>query len=111
MVELASKGDAFIGRNEVGQRLVFLWLAALLVNPLEGPLSLLVQNLVELHDLPHLGIQKSVSYNLFFLLELFGEALALKGHVIEVETQRAKASVGQALLKLLQLLDEGSSDL
>jgi len=89
MIESRHKGNLLLGWDQIGQRLVFLGLASLSVDPLQSPFALLVERVGELDDLAHLGIQEGVSDDFLLLLELLGEPFALEGHVVEVETQRS----------------------
>ena len=58
--------------------------------------------------LTHLSIQKCISNYHLFLLDLFLEALAFEGKIVEIEREGSQTSVTQPLLELLQLLNESS---
>ena len=57
----------------------------LLINPLKSLLSILVLHLTVLNDLAHLCVKESISYDHFFLLEVFLESFALERQVVKIE--------------------------
>ena len=65
-----------------------------------------------LHNLSHLRVQKCVSYDHLFFLQVLLESFAsLERQIVKIEREGAQSPITQSLLKLLQLLDESTTDL
>ncbi len=63
------------------------------INPFQSSVPLLSIVLLVLNNLSHLGVEEGVPDHDLFLLEVFLEALALEGKIIEVEREWAQASI------------------
>ena len=83
----------------------------LLVDPFKGSLSIFLAHLTVLNDLTHLSIQKCVSDDHFFVLQVLLGALIFEGKIVKVKRKWSKSSVAKPLFILLQLLNECASDL
>ena len=87
------------------------FVVVLVVCPLKSRLPFVLAHVVVLDYLAHLSIQKCVSDDHFFILELLRKVLTLKRQIVKIEGQWPHSAVAKSLLELLELLDEGAADL
>ena len=92
VVHLGVESNTHFGRDQRRQLLFLVIVFTDFVNPFQSFLSFVTCHVVVLDYLAHLGVQESVSYYHFFVLELLWKALAFKRHLVKIETQRSQSS-------------------